>query len=656
MNEFALQITNGCKKSDIDKEYTEAFENLEKIDAIKEDKDGLFRLSSLYRIGELYISKDGTGFVESILKSEMDLLIEPENLKNSKRGDLVVAKRIIAKRGRASGKIILTAKKAYLFDLAYINIDESKNFSILNLRTNEPLSAWMRGLDLKTLKGGTVLKIDIDNDEVKEILGNIDDPKIDEKISLLLYDREDEFPAPCLEHASTTPLEVDGDEYPNRVDLRNLDFCTIDPVTAKDFDDAIYFDTDNFILYVAIADVSYYVDYFSAIDMEAKKRGFTTYLPHKAFPMLPRELSENVCSLKPRVDRLAFVSKITLDKNSLTPKNEEFFEAVIHSKHRFNYDEVDKLIETNGIDASGVVKRLWTNLSKLYDITKRLRNKRLKEGFDFRTEEMKLSIDKNHLLVSTQIETGTPSHSLIEECMLLANQASAKRATGEEWIFRIHEPPQIAKLEELLAQLATVGLFVENYDDSPSLIRAIQKEAINLGLANEVDSMIIKSLKQASYAPQNLGHFGLGFTHYSHFTSPIRRYSDLILHRLIKTQLNSDAKEREYLLRNISPLCARVSELERKTTKCEWDFRDRKFARWAAVHKDEIFEAEIIEINDNNAKAVLKTDISGVVVNLKNDNLLLFDRVHVSIYEVNIALAIIFAKVIQKISKEPMDT
>ncbi|KIM04856.1 MAG: ribonuclease [Sulfurovum sp. AS07-7] len=655
MNEFALQITNGCKKSDIDEEYIKAFDDLKKIDAVKEDKDGLFRLSSLYRIGELYISKDGTGFVESILKSENDLLIEPENLKGAKRGDLVVAKIIIAKRGRVSGKIILTAKKAFLYNLAYINIDESKNFSILNLRTNEPLSAWMSGLDLKTLKSGTVLKIDVDNNEVKEILGNIDDPKIDEKISLILYDREDEFPISCLEQARATPLEVDGDKYPDRVDLRNLDFCTIDPVTAKDFDDAIYFDADNFILYVAIADVSYYVDYFSPIDIEAKKRGFTTYLPHKAFPMLPRELSENVCSLKPRVDRLAFVSKITLDRNSLTPKSEEFFEAVIHSKHRFNYDEVDKLIETNGAEASGVVKRLWTNLSKLYDITKSLRAKRLKNGFDFRTEEMKLSIDKNHLLKSTQIETGTPSHSLIEECMLLANQASAKRATGEEWIFRIHEPPQISKLEELLAELATIGLFVDDYEDSPSLIRAIQKEAVKLGLENEVDSMIIKSLKQASYAPQNLGHFGLGFTHYSHFTSPIRRYSDLILHRLIKTQLNSDSKEREYLLRNISPLCARVSELERKTTKCEWDFRDRKFARWAAAHKDEIFEAEIIEIEDNNAKAMLKTDINGVVVNVKNDGLLLFERVQVSIYEVNIAMAMIMAKVVQKLSKDPME-
>ncbi|MBD3807321.1 MAG: VacB/RNase II family 3'-5' exoribonuclease [Epsilonproteobacteria bacterium] len=655
MNEFALQITNGCKESDIDEEYIDAFENLKKIEAIKEENDGLFRLSSLYRIGELYINKDGTGFIESILKSEIDLLIEPENLKNSKRGDLVVAKRIIAKRGRPSGKIILIAKKAFLYNLAYINIDESKNFSILDMRTNEPLSAWMGGLDLKTLKSGTILKIDIDNNEVKEILGNLDDPKIDEKISLILYDREDEFPVSCLEQASTTPLKVDGDEYPNRIDLRNLDFCTIDPVTAKDFDDAIYFDTDNFILYVAIADVSYYVDYFSPIDLEAKKRGFTTYLPHKAFPMLPRELSENICSLKPRVDRLAFVSKIMLDKNTLMPKNEEFFEAVIHSKHRFNYDEIDKLIETNGAGASGVVKRLWTNLSKLYNITKSLKAKRLKNGFDFRTEEMKLSIDKNHLLKSTQIETGTPAHSLIEECMLLANQASAKRAAGEEWIFRIHEPPQISKLEELLAQLAAIGLFVDDYEDSPSLIRAIQKEAVKLGLENEVDSMIIKSLKQASYAPQNLGHFGLGFTHYSHFTSPIRRYSDLILHRLIKTQLNSDAKEKEYLLRNISPLCARVSELERKTTKCEWDFRDRKFARWAATHIDKIFEAEIIEIQDNNAKAVLKTDVSGVVVNLKNDNLLLFDRVEVSIYEVNIAMAIIMAKVIRKLSKEPME-
>jgi len=349
---------------------------------------------------------------------------------------------------------------------------------------------------------------------------------------------------------------------------------------------------------------------------------------------------------------LAFVSKITLDKKTLQPTHEEFFEAVIHSKHRFNYDEVDKLIATNGALAEGVISRLWQNLSKLYKITIELRTRRLKKGFDFRTEEMKLTIDNDHLLVKTQVETGTPSHSLIEECMLLANQAAAKRFTGEnDGIFRVHEPPQLSKLEELLGELATIGLYADQYDDAPSCIRAIQKEALAMGLASEVDDMIIKSLKQASYSPENIGHFGLGFSHYSHFTSPIRRYSDLILHRLIKTQLDNDEQEREYLLRNIIQLCARVSELERKTTKTEWDFRDRKFARWVLGHKNEIFEAHVIKAGES-AKAILDTTINGVVVNIKGDGLLLFDKVKVAITEVSLAQAVIMATVVEKISKE----
>ncbi|MDY0195204.1 MAG: ribonuclease R [Sulfurovaceae bacterium] len=652
MSPFALQITLGCLISDIEPENLNAFETLQRMDALSQDASGLFKLSSLYRIGTLYMGKDGRGYVEAMQKSEADLLIEPEHLDNAKHGDVVVAKRIIARRGRSSGKIVLIAQNAHLYTLAYTHKDEAGNFLILDIRTNEPTAAWMEGLDLKILELGTVLKIDVDSNKAIEILGNLKDPKVDEKISLALFEREDEFPQACLDQAKNTPLEVHKEEHTDRVDLTHLDFCTIDPVTAKDFDDAIYFDTDEYILYVAIADVSHYVEYFSPIDQEAKKRGFTTYLPHKAFPMLPRELSENLCSLKPRVDRLAFVSKTTLDKKTLQPTHEEFFEAVIHSKHRFNYDEVDKLIETNGAQAEGTVSRLWQNLSKLYKITTQLRERRLKKGFDFRTEEMKLTIDSNHLLVKTQVETGTPSHSLIEECMLLANQAAAKRFTGEnDGIFRVHQPPQLSKLEELLGELATIGLYADQYDDAPSCIRAIQKEALAMGLASEVDEMIIKSLKQASYSPENIGHFGLGFSHYSHFTSPIRRYSDLILHRLIKTQLGNDEQEREYLLRNIIQLCARVSELERKTTKTEWDFRDRKFTRWVLEHKDEIFEAHIIRAGES-AKALLDTTINGVVVNIKGDGLLLFDKVKVAITEVSLAQAIIMARVVEKISKE----
>jgi len=654
MNAFAIQLTNGCLASDIEQEDQNTFQFLQNTGAIEEN-NGLWKLHSLYRAGRLYVGKDGRGYVEAAFKEQKDLLVEPDHLGDAKHGDEVVVKRIIARRGRASGKVVAVIDKAHLFTIAYTHRDEQGNFSILNLRTGEPTHAVMEGMDLKAFKLGTVLKVDIDDDKVLEVFGHLGDARVDEKISLALYHREDAFPPECVTEALNVEKEVDKNEHPERVDLTHLDFCTIDPVTAKDFDDAIYFDMEAHTLYVAIADVSHYVPYFTAIDVEAKKRGFTTYLPHKSFPMLPRELSENICSLKPKVDRLAFVAKIALDRNTLKPIKEEFFEAIIHSKHRFNYDDIDKIIDNNGSEATGKVAEILTYLMPLYDITKRLRKERLKNGFDFRSEETKLSIDADHLLKETSIETGTPSHSLIEECMLLANQASAKRFEGDgDSIFRIHEPPQLSRIEQLLTELAAIGLYVEEYDDSPSLIRAIQKEADKMGLASEVDAMVIKSLRQASYAAHNVGHFGLGFSHYSHFTSPIRRYADLILHRLIKTQLREDEEEASYLLRNIEPLCARVSELEREATKCEWDFRDRKFARWAEQHLGEVFEAEVIEAGES-AKAVLLGDIKGITVNLHGDNVMLFDKIRVKISEVNIAQAIIMTELVEKLSKEEME-
>jgi len=654
MSPFAIQLMQGCLHSDIEQSDKNSFQSLQQIGAI-EEIDGLWKLGSLYRTGRLYIGKDGRGYVEAQFKEQRDLLVEPDHLWGAKHGDTVVVKRVIARRGRASGIVKLVIDKAHLFTIAYTHRDEQNNFMILNIRTGEPTHAIMEGMDLKAFKLGTVLKVDIDTDKVLEVFGHLDDAKVDEKISLALFKREDAFPGESITEALDVESEVIKEEHPERVDLTHFDFCTIDPVTAKDFDDAIYFDMQTHTLYVAIADVSHYVPYFTNIDKEAKKRGFTTYLPHKSFPMLPRELSENICSLKPKVDRLAFVAKIELDKNTLTPKSETFFEAIIHSKHRFNYDDVDTIIGNNGKEATGKVKEILTYLLPLYEITKRLHKARMQKGFDFRSEETKLSIDANHLLKETSIETGTPSHSLIEECMLLANQASAKRFEGEgDSIFRIHEPPQLTRTEQLLSELAAVGLYVEEYEDSPSLIRAIQKEAEKMGLASEVDSMVIKSLRQANYASHNVGHFGLGFSHYSHFTSPIRRYADLILHRLIKTQLRDDEEEAGYLLRNIDPLCARVSELEREASKAEWDFRDRKFARWAAEHIGETFEAEVIETSED-AKAVLLGDIKGVTVHLRGDNIMLFDRIKVKINEANIPQAIIMVELIEKLSPEEME-
>ncbi len=650
MSPFAIQLINGFKESDLEQEDKNAFQKLQQLGAV-EEVEGLWKLKSLFRVGQLYVNKEGRGFVEAQTAEQKDLLVEAQDMGEANPGDDVVVKRVIARRGRASAKVQLVIRKAHVFQIVYTNRNESDVFEILDLKTGLPTHAKMEGMDLKAFKLGTVLKVDSETEEVLEIFGQLSDPLVDEKISLALYKRaSDVFDDDCVSQAKEVEQEVTRAEHPTRVDLTHLDFCTIDPVTAKDFDDAIYFDLQEHTLYVAIADVSHYVDYFSPIDTEAKRRGFTTYFPHKSFPMLPRELSENICSLKPHVDRLAFVAKIALHKETLLPLKEEFFEAIIHSKRRFNYDEIDAIIENDGENVEKEhEKKILEYLLPLQKITQKLRKKRLGFGFDFRSEEIKLSIDAGHELKGTSVETGTASHSLIEECMLLANQASAKRF--EYGIFRVHTPPQLAKLEELLEELASIGLFVKNYDDAPSLIRAIQKEAENMGIAPEVDSMVIKSLKQAVYSANNEGHFGLGFSHYSHFTSPIRRYSDLILHRLIKSQLKEDKEQNEYLLRNIEPLCQRVSELERESTKAEWDFRDRKLARWAEKRIGQEFKAHVVEVGEN-AKAVLECDIEGVTVNLRGDNVMLFDKIILDIESVSVAMAKIQGEFVAKREKE----
>ncbi|NKQ41335.1 MAG: VacB/RNase II family 3'-5' exoribonuclease [Sulfurovum sp.] len=654
MTPFTIQLINGFLPSDIEQENQNIFQSLKMLEAI-EEIDGLWKLGSLYRAGRLYMGKDGRGYLEAHRKEERDLLVEPDDIGSAGHEDIVVAKRIIARRGRASAKVMMVIEKAHLHIIAYTHRDQQGNFSILNIKTAEPTHAAMEGMDLKAFKIGTVLKVNAEDSKVLEVFGHLDDPRVDEKISLALYNRHDKFPDECIKEALEVESEVDGSEYKDRVDLRDLDFCTIDPVTAKDFDDAIYFDTRSYTLYVAIADVSHYVPFFCEIDKEAKKRGFTTYLPHKSFPMLPRELSENICSLKPTVDRLAFVAKIALDRDSFTPISEEFFEAIIHSRYRFNYDSVDKILDNRYAGDNQAIIDILNWLIPLYNVTQKLHNSRLRKGFDFRSEETRLTLTQEHLLKSTEIETGTASHSLIEECMLLANQSAATRFKGVgDGIFRIHEPPQLSRIEALLGELAAIGLYVDNYEDSPSLIRAIQAEAEKMNLAPEVDSMIIKSLRQANYSAFNVGHFGLGFKFYSHFTSPIRRYSDLILHRLIKAQLLEDIQEQEYLLRNIEPLCARVSELEREATKCEWDFRDRKFARWAEQHLNEVFDAEVTEAG-KSAKAVLLGNIKGITVNLHGDNVMLFDKIRVKISEVNIAQAVIMTELVEKLSKEEME-
>jgi ribonuclease R len=608
--------------------------------------NNLYKLNSEYLIGKLDISSSGTGYLEILgYEKHKDMLIEPKDLMGAGKGDLVVAKRLFTHSKRQKAKVVLIAQKGFL---TYVGITKTINGKVVvqNIKTALPITAAATQKSLKQLPQDTLLKIESATGIIRDVLGVLSDASVDEKISLALYDKEEFFSVQSENEAASHGDFVNKSFYPDRVDLSEFAFCTIDPNDAKDFDDAIYFDEKNLTIYVAIADVGEYVYPFGFIDKEAKKRGFSIYFPHKSIPMLPRALSENICSLKPNEDRLVFGFKIALDKTTLEPKSEELFEGIIHSKRRFTYEIADMLL-SGAESANGVDSEILSWLKPLFALTQKIRKKRIENAFLFRSSEIRITLDENQNILTAKSEEETPSHTLIEECMLLANKAAAKRIN--HGIFRTHEQPSYEKIERLLEDLLLVGIDADFSSELPTLIRNIQKQADEIGIRADVDKLIIKSQKQACYTSENCGHFGLGFKRYTHFTSPIRRYSDLVLHRILKSQLRKDDKLLNYQLENIDTLCERLSELERESDKAAWDFADRKFARWAALNIGKSFACKITDAGANPI-AALDDELKGARIFLVHgEDLELFERVEVRIVQSDIASAKITGKVIKRL-------
>ena len=618
----------------------EALRILEFLKAISFHK-GKAYLNNGFITGRLDINARGVGFIEVFSDKPMrDIVVESKNLGGAHLGDIVVAHLLSNKKSRQSAKILAVLEPANETSLVYL-----KRFgeAVLGVNIQNGLSLALKASQksLKALPLGTLLKINNANNEITEVLGLITDPNIDEKISLAIYNKKDEFSPACQDEARAWGDAVDPSMYKERVDLQHLPFCTIDPDDAKDFDDAIYYDTSKNALYVAIADVSEYVSAFSATDKEAKNRCFSIYFPHKSVPMLPRTLSENICSLRPDEPRLAFTFKISLN-DDLSVKKEELFSAIIKSKKRFTYNEVDKILENKSGCEQGILD--W--LLPLHKITQRLKQIRLKKGFDFRSKELKMSLNDDGLIASTHFESETPSHALIEDCMLLANKAAAKMIS--KGVFRNHAPADIKKINFLLDDLAALGIEAQYESDLALMIAKIQSKANELGIREDADKLIIKAQKRAEYSHTSSGHFGLGFETYTHFTSPIRRYSDLTLHRLLKAQLAKDDKLYNYLLEGIEATCEELNIKEREADKVAFDFMDRKFARWAEQNIGKDFICYISEISEPLI-AMLDDELKGARIILPNFTCPLLTRVRVRIISSDIASAKIIGKVVEKL-------
>jgi ribonuclease R len=434
------------------------------------------------------------------------------------------------------------------------------------------------------------------------IMGDSDDPKIDVEIVIKNYELPTKFPSKVMEEAAHCPDQVQGKDIRGRRDLRDLKTVTIDGEKARDFDDAVSLEKNSngsWRLGVHIADVSHYVLPESTLDQEAQLRGTSVYFPDRVLPMLPPKLSNHICSLKPGVDRLAVTVFIDFDKAGRVT-GQQIYNSVIRSDYRMTYNEVKKIVLDR--DASLLAHyadfveefRLMLGLSLL------LRKRRLEEGgIDFDIPEPEVVLDKEGNTLEILKRERNPAHQIIEEFMLAANKVVATRMAGDKtpFVYRIHENPDGDELAGFLDFIRCLGHPVPDAQGLKSSDLAALLHQFK-GTPHEpvVEMLLLRSMKLARYAVDNPGHFGLGFSHYTHFTSPIRRYPDLVVHRLLKQMLREkkiSQQQKEVYQEELPEVAGHSSFRERIAEQAERDVIALKKARFMLSRIGEKFTGTI---------------------------------------------------------------
>ncbi len=385
--------------------------------------------------------------------------------------------------------------------------------------------------------------------KVIEILGEHMAPGMEIDVAIRSYDIPHSWPPAVGEQAASIPAEVAEKDKANRVDIRNMRLVTIDDESARDFDDAIYCEPrprGGYRLVVAIADVSHYVRPESPLDEEAIRRGNSVYFPDHVVPMLPEKLSNGLCSLNPDVDRLCMVADMTISAAG-NISGYTFYQAVMRSHARLTYNKVSDMLERpdteQGYRLAAQYADLLPHLHNLYDLYKLLRRARTERGaIDFETTETKIVFDAERKIEEIVPVQRNDAHKIVEECMLCANVATARFLKKHEMpaLYRVHDGPSEERLNALRLFLGELGLQLGGGDKPASSdYQALLAEVADRSDANVIQMVMLRSLSQAVYSPEESGHFGLGFASYTHFTSPIRRYPDLIVHRAIKSRIHN---------------------------------------------------------------------------------------------------------------------
>ncbi|MEX1137519.1 MAG: ribonuclease R [Balneolales bacterium] len=641
------------KKPSDYKKLNKAIDNLVKDGIVTRIKKGNIKMTGKVPAGHdkdvvegvFTSNRSGVGFVR-VEGYETDIKIPPQKTGLALDNDLVRVKiqpngkhtRIqgkiidVVSRGRNLfvGTLVQQAKNAY-----YIEADEKSarvNFFVKpeNLKSaTHNYKVIFKMVDWSDPRS-------MPEAEVTEVLGK--KGSNDAEVLSILAENQmvSTFPEDVHEYVNKIPLEIPQKEFKRRKDLRDQDIFTIDPEDAKDFDDALsikILDNGNYYLGVHIADVTHYLESDSVLDIEALNRATSVYLVDRVIPMLPMKLSNGVCSLRPHEDKLTFSCFMEISKRGkLVDYSIE--ETIINSKHRFTYEDAQNVIdEKKGPNAS--------ELQILATMTGMLTKKRFREGaMDFDSPEPKFVLDKSGKPIDVKIKERLAAHRLVEECMLMANKTVAshvdilRKKSGKKkqkdlypFIYRVHDKPDVDKLRNIseLVRPLSIEFKVDKGDVSVSAINELLEQVKKTKLKYTINDLLLRSMSKAVYTPENIGHYGLGFPHYTHFTSPIRRYPDVIVHNLIKAY---NRNKTGYSFTELKQLGEHCSEREKEAVSAERDSIKLKQVEFLSDKIGEFFNGVISGVTDKGIYVVLNDIYCEGMVSVRelNDDYYIYDQ------------------------------
>ncbi|EKO0729495.1 ribonuclease R [Staphylococcus pseudintermedius] len=589
--------------------------------------------------GTLSQNKKGFAFLRPDDQEMEDIFIPPTKINRAMDGDVVLVEvkksRGDFRKGKFEGEV--KAIESHSIKQVVGTFSEARHFGFVvpdDKRIMQDIFV-PKGQELGAVEGHKVLvQITQYSDgtnspegQISAILGHKNDPGVDILSIIYQHGIEIEFPDDVLKEAENVPETIQPDELKGRRDLRDELTITIDGADAKDLDDAIAvkkLDNGNTELTVSIADVSYYVTEGSALDREAYDRATSVYLVDRVIPMIPHRLSNGICSLNPEVDRLAMSCRMEIDAQGQVVKH-EIFESVIHSNARMTYDAVNRIITDKDAATRAQYPEIVPMLDLAQTLSQQLIAMRKKRGeIDFDIKEAKVIVNEEGIPKEVVTRERGEGERLIESFMLIANETVAEHFNQMKvpFIYRIHEQPKSERLRQFFDFITNFGIMVKGTgeDIHPSTLQNIHEEIAGRPEDMVISTMMLRSMQQARYDADNLGHFGLAADYYTHFTSPIRRYPDLIVHRLVRKYLiekSMDGRAMHEWEEKLPQIAEHTSNRERRAIDAERDTDELKKAEFMIQHIGDEFEGVISSVANFGMFVELPNTIEGMV-NMQN--------------------------------------